>query len=135
MEENQSVEGGCLCGAIRYRASGSASGITHCHCPTCRRASGAAFVTWAGFAAAKFSFTKGRPTSHASSSRVVRTFCNRCGTTLTYRRFDLPNSVDVSVGSMDAPENLQPEDHTWTESQLIWIKFSDGLPSYPRERK
>ena len=45
----EAIEGGCLCGAVRYRAFWPAYGITHCHCQTCRRASGAPFVTWAGF--------------------------------------------------------------------------------------
>jgi hypothetical protein len=58
MEPNRSIEGGCLCGAVRYRAWGNAYGITHCHCQTCRRASGAPFVTWAGFDADKFTFTR-----------------------------------------------------------------------------
>jgi hypothetical protein len=135
MASDWAIEGGCLCGAIRYRAWGNAYGITHCHCQTCRRASGAPFVTWAGFDADKFGFTKGEPVTYASSSQVVRTFCGRCGTGLTYRRADLPNSIDVTLGSMDAPETLQPEDHTWTESRLSWIALSDRLPAYPRERK
>jgi hypothetical protein len=128
------IEGGCLCGAVRYRAWGKAYGITHCHCQTCRRASGAPFVTWAGFDADKFSFTRGEPNRYASSMQVVRTFCGHCGTPLTYRRSDLPNSVDVTLGSMDAPERLTPEDHTWSESRLPWIKLADHLPVYACER-
>lgn len=128
------LEGGCLCGAVRYRAQGKAYGITHCHCQTCRRASGAPFVTWAGFDADKFSFTQGKPAAYASSANVVRTFCGRCGTALTYRRSDLADSIDVTLGSMDAPETLIPEDHTWTQSRLSWIAVRDHLPTYPRER-
>jgi hypothetical protein len=128
------LEGGCLCGAVRYRAWGQASGITHCHCQTCRRASAAPFVTWAGFDADKFIFTHGQPASYASSSNVIRTFCNRCGSSLTYRRLDLPGSIDITLGSLDEPAALSPEDHTWTESQLAWIKLADGLPRYPRNR-
>ena len=128
------LEGGCLCGAIRYRASGTVSAITHCHCRTCRRASGAPFVTWAGFELDKFAFTQGRPASFASSPPVIRTFCARCGTPLTYRRSDLPQSIDVTLGSMDDPTVLRPEDHTWTESRLACIVLNDDLPQYPRER-
>ena len=129
------IEGGCLCGAVRYRASGQAQGITHCHCRTCRRASGAPLVTWAGFDSDKFNFTQGQPVSYASSQNVVRTFCGRCGTALTYRRLDLPHSVDLTLGSMDDPEQLQPEDHTWIESKLSWIRLDDDLPEYPQDRK
>ena len=128
------IEGGCLCGAIRYRTSGSAYGITHCHCRTCRRTSGTPFVTWAGFDRDKFAFTQGQPASHASSPNVLRAFCATCGTALTYQRADVPGSIDVTLGSMDDPEALKPEDHTWTENRLSWIALNDRLPQYPRER-
>lgn len=129
------IEGGCLCGAIRYRAFWPAYGITHCHCQTCRRASGAPFVTWAGFDADKFTIIQGQPASYKSSPGVLRTFCAGCGTALTYQRADLPGSIDVTLGSMDDPQILEPQDHTWTERRLSWIHLSDGLPEYPRERK
>jgi hypothetical protein len=54
---------------------------------------------------------------------------------LTYQRADLPDSIDVTLGSMDAPEALKPEDHTWTESRLSTIELADHLPTYPQERK
>jgi hypothetical protein len=130
-----SIEGGCLCGAVRYLAYGEAYGITHCHCKTCRRASGAPFVTWAGFDTDNFTFIHGQPASYASSVNVVRTFCSKCGTALTYQRADLPGSIDVTLGSMDDVEALRPQDHTWTESQLSWISLGDELPKYARERK
>ena len=121
MESNLPIQGGCLCGAVRYRAWGKAYGVTHCHCQTCRRASGAPFVTWAGFDTDKFSFTRGQPASYASSRHVLRSFCSQCGTALTYRRLDLPGSIDVTLCSMDTPEATKPEDHTWTESRLSWV--------------
>lgn len=134
MEPRAAIHGGCLCGAVRYRAWGDAYGITHCHCQTCRRASGAPFVTWAAFDSNKFDFKQGQPISYASSKHVLRTFCGRCGTALTYQRIDLPGSIDVTLGSMDDPEKMKPEDHTWTESRISCIVFADQLPTYPRER-
>jgi hypothetical protein len=135
MQTIERLQGGCLCGVVRYQAAGTAYGITHCHCRTCRRASGAAFVTWAGFDSDKFQFTQAQPASYRSSSNVVRTFCDRCGTALTYQRLDVPDSIDVTLGSMDDPEELEPEDHTWTESKISWIAPGDHLPSYARERR
>ena len=99
----EAIEGGCLCGAVRYRAFWPAYGITHCHCQSCRRASGAPFVTWAGFDADKFTFIQGEPASNKSSPNVLRTFCGKCGTALTYQRADLPGSIDVTLGSMAFP--------------------------------
>jgi len=46
----------------------------------------------------------------------------------------MPGSIDVTLGSMDEPEMLTPEDHTWMESRLSWIILDDRLPKYPRER-
>ena len=133
-QRSLTVEGGCLCGTLRYRASGRPSGITLCHCATCRRASGAPLVAWSAFPAAGFNFTRGVAARYASSPGVERTFCGRCGTQLTYQRWEAPDTVDLTLASLDDPEAVLPEDHTWTASRLCWIKLSDGLPTYPRNR-
>jgi hypothetical protein len=41
--------GGCLCGDVRYRATGEAEWVGNCHCTICRKVSGAAFGTMAVF--------------------------------------------------------------------------------------
>jgi hypothetical protein len=128
------VEGGCLCGQVRYRASGSRRGITICHCATCKRASGAPIVAWCGFVTNSFSFTLGTPTIYRSSEAVERGFCGRCGTQLTYRRLDDPAFVDVTIASLDDPEAIPPQDHTWVQSRLSWIVLGDGLPVYTAQR-
>ncbi len=124
--------GGCFCNAIRYRASGKPIGVAHCHCSMCRRVSGAPVVTWAVFPAAKFTITKGEPTELRSSERATRTFCNRCGTALTCRTVEHPELIDVTVGSMDHPNNFAPQAHVWTSSQLAWLRLDDHLPRHPR---
>src|SRR5712691_10354425 len=100
------IEGGCLCGAVRYRASGTPYDVTHCHCILCRRASGAPFVSWACIHSAHFSFTIGEPARFASSARAVRTFCNRCGTPLTFQLREKADEIDVTICSMDDPERV-----------------------------
>jgi hypothetical protein len=124
------VEGGCLCGKIRYCAAGPPRGITICHCMTCRRASGAPLVAWSGFAVDRFTFTRGEPAIYQSSAGVERGFCSHCGTQLTYRRQDAADTIDVTIASMDDPEVIAPEDHTWVQSRLSWIVLGDGLPTY-----
>lgn len=137
VEEVKEYIGGCFCGNVRYRATGQPVGVTHCHCSTCRRVCGAPFVTWVSFKRTNFSFTYGTPTRFKSSDNVERSFCNRCGTALTFEEATRSQWVDVTVGSLDQPNDLSPEDHIWTSSRLNWLHINDGLPEYlqdsPRE--
>ncbi len=129
------AQGGCLCGAVRYSVSGQPCHLTHCHCTLCRRASGAAFVTWFSVPSEGLRMTRGEPVRYRSSPLAVRSFCGRCGTQLTFQRDDTPSEVDVTVCSLDAPEALSPEDHTYVRSRLRWVMLSDGLPQHSAVRE
>ena len=129
------MEGGCFCGAIRYQTDRPPRRVTHCHCLHCRRTSGAAFLTWAEFHPSQVRFTGDTPGSHESRPGVTRQFCRSCGTPLTYRNVAEPESLDVSACSLDAPEDLRPEDHVWARRMLPWIRLADGLPRYDSDRE
>jgi hypothetical protein len=126
--------GGCLCGRIRYRTTGNPTNETHCHCEICRRASGAAFVSWATFRSAAFVLTKGKPARFDSSDIAFRQFCSNCGTQLTFRFHKSPQTIDVTLASLDDPGTITPVDHIWTKRQIAWIKLADGLPRYAESR-
>ena len=76
MTNDQLLAGGCMCGAVRYRASGPPLWAVHCHCTDCRRAAGMPFATWVGFRATQISFEdetkRRRYTSSAGVSRRGR---------------------------------------------------------------
>jgi catechol 2,3-dioxygenase-like lactoylglutathione lyase family enzyme len=127
-------EGGCLCGALRYRATGAASLATLCHCTSCRRAAGAPAVAWVTFAADAFGFTSGEPVLFRSSPPVVRAFCGRCGTPLTYRHDAFPQAIDVTTASLDEPERCPPVDHTWVSERLRWWRPEPRWSEFPRSR-
>jgi hypothetical protein len=124
------LEGGCFCGAVRYRIDAPPRRVTHCHCIHCRRSSGAPFVTWAECDAASFEIVKGSPRECESKPQVTREFCGDCGTQLTYKRAYEPDGIDVTAGSLDHPETLGPEDHLWCDRMLPWIQIDDGLPRH-----
>ncbi len=127
-------EGGCLCGGVRYRATGPARNATLCHCRSCRHAAGAPLVAWVTFAARAFAFTRGDPVRYRSSPLVVRTFCGQCGTPLSYARDDEPESIDVTTISLDRANELAPRDHTWTSHALPWTSGLDVLPRFAEKR-
>ena len=124
------IEGGCRCGAVRYRAAGAPLWVTHCHCADCRRSSGAPVSTFVGVRAGGFAFVAGAPSSHESSPRVTRTFCGACGTPLTYEAAVYPGEVHIMAGSLDAPEALAPERHVFVRERLPWMAIGDELPRH-----
>ena len=123
-------EGGCLCGAIRYRVEGEPviSGI--CHCVTCRKAASAPVLPFATFGAGRFTFTGGMPVLYRSSLRVTRDFCGQCGSLLTYRTDDDPGVIDVMLCSLDDPHAFPPDRHVWVSHRVQWHPIADGLPAY-----
>lgn len=128
MAETPSLEGGCLCGAVRYRLAGPIRETVHCHCTLCRRASGAPVVTWVTVAPNDFVLTRGRPAKYRSTPHGERGFCAACGSPVTFDALDLPDELDVTAGTLDDPEAVRPERHTWTPSRISWMVMADGLP-------
>lgn len=126
------IEGGCLCGAIGYRATVHPISSMVCHCRTCRMASAAPLVPWVTFPSEHFSFVRGRPTEFHSSPSVTRMFCPSCGTPLTYQRTDLQSEIDVTTCTLQDPERFPPTHHSWTAYDLNWVRVADKLPAYEK---
>jgi hypothetical protein len=74
------------------------------------------------------------PVEYSSSANVLRSFCGRCGTPLTYRRVEHAGEIDITVASLDAPAAVPPSDHTWMQDALPWDKPGSDLPQYPQAR-
>jgi hypothetical protein len=126
-------EGGCLCGAVRYRVSGPLGDVVHCHCLMCQRSSGAPIVTWAVLRRADVAFTGVSPSIHRSSATGTRRFCPRCGCQIAFEDSRRPADIDITAATLDAANQLAPSRHIWVESRRPWIRTCDGLPEYPEE--
>ena len=129
-----STEGGCVCGAVRYRVIGSPSNSMICHCRTCRRVASAPVVAWLTFPKADFKLVQGSPSEFRSSEAVRRTFCGACGTPLTYQHDAHSDTIDLTTCSLDMPEAFPPTHHSWLSDDLAWVCFGDGLPAFHQFR-
>lgn len=129
------MDGGCLCGAVRYTITGEPSTGGVCHCRTCQRVSSAPRLPFVGVPADDFAFTKGMPAVYRSSPGVSRSFCGLCGSPLTYRRDDAPAELDVMTISLDDPGALPPAFHVWVSEAVSWDSLAGDLPSFARSRK
>jgi hypothetical protein len=130
----ESLEGGCFCRAIRYRLSDTPVASMVCHCRTCRRLFAAPVVGWLSVPAAQFAFTQGTPNTFCTTPPVTRWFCGRCGTQVAYVHADDAGWVEVATCSLDDPSATPPTHHSWLSHDLAWVKFGDGLKTFPRSR-
>ncbi len=120
--------GGCLCGAIRYRASADPLWASYCHCGMCRKVSGAPFMAFVEFPQGTVTWTNGEASRYRSSDGVERRFCSTCGSSLTFEAGEL---MFIALGSLDHPEQVTIERHCYASARLPNLKMADGLPEFP----
>ena len=135
MSDMESLMGGCLCGAQRYRVTGPSVWAAVCYCESCTRSAGAPAVAWAGFEASRFTLLKGKLTVYRSSPGVLRGFCGRCGTTLTYRKdpailAGAQDDVYIAVSSLDDPDACPPDEHVYYGERATWFHAAGDLPRH-----
>lgn len=112
--------GRCLCGAVRFETRGSPRFVSNCHCETCRRASAAPSVTWAGFLDAQVTLAGETLRFFASSPGVRRYFCGGCGTPIAFRGEAWPGETHIPVCAFAHPETLPPQSDHFPEEKLPW---------------
>lgn len=132
MSEDQMMEGGCMCGAVRYRTSGLPFSVAHCHCHSCRKHTGAPVVTLAGYRIDQVEFTGEERSLYESSPGATRGYCRKCGTPLTWEGDggDLGFIVELHLSTFDDPAALKPTAHAFYLERLPWFDIADDLPRY-----
>jgi hypothetical protein len=113
-------EGGCLCGDVRLTAEGAPYRVGLCHCLDCRKHHGALFNAFAIFPEDAVTIT-GETRDYRG-----RAFCPRCGSSVYSRSGD---EVEVSLGALDAPDQLKPTYELWTIRRESW------LPPFPLAKR
>ncbi len=128
------IQGGCLCGAVRFEVDRVVGPFELCHCPRCRRASGSAFAACVGVRTEAFRLLSGaewirtyeaplreRPPAY----RVA--FCARCGSPAPSPP---PGAswFEIPAGLLDGDPGLRPERHIFVECGSAWYEIADSLP-------
>lgn len=124
------AEGGCLCGEIRFKATGEPIVKVYCHCRDCRRASGSPVTAFAAYPNGKADFIQGMPRVCHSSPGVRRSFCSKCGASVSYETDRIPGTIYLCSSLFDDPEKFEPEAHGWVEQRIGWLRLEDDLPGY-----
>ena len=129
------LEGGCYCGAVRYKAEGEPLLRLNCHCRECQYISGGAENVVMGMPEAGFAYTKGSPKQFKRSdleNPVTREFCADCGTHLTSRAPGLPAAL-IKVGTLDDPSVFgAPQMAIYTVDKQSFHHIPEGLHTFER---
>lgn len=118
--------GGCLCGKVRFEASGKPYRVGICHCLDCRKHHGALFHASAIFPADAVA-VRGETRAYAG-----RHFCPLCGSTVFGRSGD---EIELNLGSMDAPDQFTPTYELWTVRRESWLPAFPAVRRYENNRK
>jgi hypothetical protein len=123
------TEGGCLCGAVRYRVDAPLSRLVACHCSQCRRSSG---HFQAGASAPRAAVTVEGEVAWFESTpgKIRRGFCPVCGSSLFWDRMGAPE-IDIWAGTIDGPTGLRLQSHIFVADKGDYYEIADGLPQYP----
>ena len=122
------LSGHCYCGAVKFEASGEPIWVGHCHCESCRRASGSVMTSFATYLLDKVVFIGAMPTRFPTDDGVVRSFCGQCGSPVAYESTEKENQIDLHLGLFDDLEQIKPLNHTFYAEKVSWLQTDDHLP-------
>lgn len=126
------MKGSCLCGGVRVNTKNDPNWVAHCHCCDCRKATGAPFATYAGYAVAAVQILGNSLKRVETSPGVFRSFCSECGSSITFEGEKWPGEVHLLISVMDDPNAFSPQAHVCVSESPEWLHLADGLPRYQK---
>jgi hypothetical protein len=126
-------EGGCACGAVRYRLTSEPLFVHSCHCLNCQRQTGSAFVINLLIEADRMELLTGEPLpvdvprDDGSVQRIFR--CPSCQVAL-FSEYGWPELRFVRGGTLDEPSAVTPDVHIYTRSKVPWVALPDDTPAF-----
>ena len=128
-----SLEGGCSCGAVRYRLRSEPMFVHCCHCLNCQRQTGSAFVINLLIEADRVEVVEGEPRAvdvprdDGPSQRIFR--CPACQVAV-FSEYTRPEVLFVRAGTLDDPAQVSPDVHIYTRSKLDWVAIPEAVPAF-----
>jgi hypothetical protein len=130
------IQGGCLCGAVRYSITQEPLVVRACWCRVCQFvAAGNATVNLAvpREAVTLTGELRDFPSTADSGNHMHRRFCPRCGVHVTSEAEERPHLLVIRAGTLDDPERFAPQMLIWTSAAPPWAHLDPQLPHEPRQ--
>ena len=132
------LNGSCLCGAVRYRVTGEAQRFYHCHCSRCRKATGTGHASNLFLQPGSLEWLDGEERICSfklpEAARFTNTFCATCGAGLP-RQAARTDLVMIPAGSLDDDAPIQPQARLFGESRAGWSCAGDDVPVFAQYAK
>ena len=129
------IEGGCVCGAVRYRLTAPPLSAYNCHCRDCQKMSGGTHSMSMPVSRTALEHMSGTLVSYdkpSDSGRVVRMMaCSYCGTKLWNEPLAAPALLVVKPGTLDDASWIRPVGNIWTDGALPWATIDAALVNFP----
>jgi hypothetical protein len=128
-----SPEGGCACGAVRYRLTSDPLFTHCCHCLNCQRQTGSAFVVNLLIEADRVQLLAGDPRpvdvprDDGGTQRIFR--CPACQVAI-FSEYGRPQVRFVRGGTLDDPRGVEPDVHIFTRSKVRWLTLPESAPAF-----
>jgi hypothetical protein len=133
---SETFTGHCLCGNVAFESSSEPVMQANCHCDDCRRAAGAAYVSYAFIPKEALTITKGETASyeHAadSGSVMVKRFCANCGSHLFGENSANASRIGVRVGAIDDASWFQPQVNVFASSKIPSTPLDPNIKSFDK---
>lgn len=126
------ISGQCYCGGIRFEIVPPTLMFSHCHCESCRRSHGAAFVSWTSVVDKQFEIVAGSHllACYESTPGIVWQFCQKCGSSMFQTTRHSPGITYVVASVLNGPLDRAPEGHMSFEEKVPWLDVADQLPKF-----
>lgn len=125
------LTGHCFCGAVRWRSGSRILWAALCHCEDCRRAASSDYVSWFGVKRQSVEWSGPRKV-YRSSSLVARSFCEACGSPLSFETEIFNNETHLYAVTLDNPAVYKPTAHIFWSERLPWVNVFDELPTHEK---
>ncbi|WP_374380542.1 GFA family protein [Dongia sp.] len=126
MDKKADHQGGCLCGAVRYRVEGAMRPVIACHCSQCRRATGSFMMASAAMHDHLTIEGAENITWYNSSDTARRGFCRICGSNLFWEGAGRPHT-SITAGSLDGPTGLSLGRHIFVADKGDYYEIADNV--------
>ena len=123
-------EGGCLCGAVRFKLDLTDHHTGNCHCRDCQKNSGAPFMTFTDILSEQVIWTKDQPKRIQTSELAERMFCGKCGAPLVGQALDERERISISTSTLDDPSGIDVTYELYTRSRWPMLKPIQGTTQY-----